>query len=77
MFSTGSDDVGVRKAFFGSLVFETVEKTNGATSITTGIDNPVPIVILFVVLTIVFTMMQIIYRGLKQRRDELLKMSGS
>lgn len=78
MFSTGSDDVGVHKAFFGSMVFETVEKANGATSITTGIDNPVPIIILFVVLTIVFTLMQIIYRRLKQRRDQLLnQMSGN
>ncbi|WP_405598163.1 hypothetical protein OG741_15485 [Streptomyces sp. NBC_01410] len=72
MFSTGSDEFGERKAFFGSLVFETVEKDNGATGITTGIDNPVPIIVLFLVLTVILTMVQIIYRGLKQRRDQLL-----
>ncbi|GAB2956082.1 hypothetical protein GCM10023080_014000 [Streptomyces pseudoechinosporeus] len=72
MFSTGSDDVGERKAFFGSLVFETVDKANGATSITTGVDNPVPVIALFLVLTVALTMVQIIYRGLKQRRDQLL-----
>ncbi|MFD4575176.1 hypothetical protein ACFWNK_25315 [Streptomyces sp. NPDC058417] len=73
MFSTGSDEVGERKAFFGSMVFETVEKDNGATGITTGVDNPVPIIVLFLVLTVVLTMIQIIYRGLKERRDQLLR----
>lgn len=72
MFSTGSDDVGERKAFFGSMVFETVEKANGATGITMGIDNPIPVIALFLVLTVVLTMAQLIYRGLKQRRDQLL-----
>ena len=72
MFSTDSDDVGEKKAFFGSMVFETVEKTNGATSITTGVDNPLPIIALFLVLTVTLTLAQIIYRGLKQRRDQLL-----
>jgi uncharacterized membrane protein len=72
MFSTGSDDVGEHKAFFGAMLFEQVEKANGATSITVGIDNPVPVIALFLVLTVAFTMAQIIYRGLKQRRDQLL-----
>lgn len=72
MFSTGSDEFGERKAFFGSMVFETVEKDNGATGITTGIDDPVPILLLFLVLTVVLTVVQIIHRGLKQRRDQLL-----
>ncbi|MEW2632405.1 hypothetical protein AB0903_12270 [Streptomyces sp. NPDC048389] len=72
MFSTGSDEFGERKAFFGSMVFETVEKDNGATGITLGIDNPVPIVLLFLVLTAILTIVQIIYRELKQRRDQLL-----
>jgi hypothetical protein len=72
MFSTGSDDVGERTAFFGAMVFETVDKANGATSITIGIDNPIPVIALFLVLTIALTMAQIIYRGLKQRRDQLL-----
>ncbi|MGW0825509.1 hypothetical protein [Streptomyces sp. NPDC002845] len=72
MFSTGSDEFVERKAFFGSMIFETVEKGDGATGITTGIDNPVPIIVLFLVLTVILTMVQIIYRGLKQRRDQLL-----
>ncbi len=72
MFSTGRDEFGERKAFFGSLVFETVEKGNGVTGITTGVDDPIPIIILFLVITLLFTMVQFIYRGLKQRRDQLL-----
>ena len=72
MFSTGSDDVGERTAFFGAMVFETVDKANGATSITIGIDNPVLVIVLFLVLTVVLTLIGIIYRGLKERRVELL-----
>lgn len=78
MFSTGTDEFGERKAFFGSMVFETVEKENGATGITTGVDNPIPIIVLFLVLTVVLTMVQVVYRGLKQRREQLLStMSGT
>ncbi|MEH0582449.1 MULTISPECIES: hypothetical protein [Streptomyces] len=72
MFSTGSDEFGEKKAFFGSMVFETVKKNDGATGITTGIDNPLPIIVLFLLLTVILTMAQIIYRGLKQRREQLL-----
>ncbi|MFJ6635229.1 hypothetical protein ACIQMR_28085 [Streptomyces sp. NPDC091376] len=72
MFSTGSDEFGERKAFFGSMVFETVKMDNGNTGITTGIDNPVPIIVLFLVLTVIMVMIQIVYRGLKERRDQLL-----
>ncbi|WKK26998.1 hypothetical protein QZH56_16235 [Streptomyces olivoreticuli] len=77
MFSTGTDEVVERKAFFGSLVFETVKKDDGALGITTGVENPVPIVVLFLVLTAVLTMIQASYRGLKERREQLLDASGS
>lgn len=77
MFSTGGDEVGERTAFFGSMMFETVEKDNGATGITTGVENPVPLIFLFLVLTAVLVMIQSIYRGLKQRREQLLNESGS
>ncbi len=77
MFSTGTDEVVERKAFFGSLIFETVKKDDGALGITTGVENPVPIVVLFLVLTAVLTMIQASYRGLKERREQLLDASGS
>ncbi|WP_119290334.1 hypothetical protein [Streptomyces sp. YIM 130001] len=77
MFSTDTDEVVERKAFFGSLVFETVKKKDGAMGVTTGVDNPVPIVLLFVVLTLVLAMIHVIYQGLKQRREQLLSQSGS
>lgn len=72
MFSTGRDEFGERKAFFGSMVFETVKMDNGNTGVTTGIDNPVPVIVLFLVLTVILVMVQIVYRGLKERRDQLL-----
>lgn len=78
MFSTDTDEIVERTAFFGSMIFETVEKDNGALGVTAGVENPVPLIILFLVLTAVLTMIQTIYRGLKQRREQLLnEMSGS
>ncbi|MGR8012314.1 hypothetical protein [Streptomyces hypolithicus] len=77
MFSTGTDEIVERKAFFGSMIFETVKKDDGALGITTGVDNPVPLIVLFLVLTAVLVMIQAIYRGLKQRREQLLNASGS
>lgn len=76
MFSTGPDEIVERKAFFGSMIFKTVAKDDGALGITTGVENPVPLIILFLVLTVVFVMIQAIYRGLKQRREQLLNESG-
>ncbi|UGY93376.1 hypothetical protein [Streptomyces gobiensis] len=77
MFSTGTDEIVKRKALFGALIFETVEKDNGALSITTGVENPVPLIVLFLVLTTILMMTQAIYRGRKQRREQLLNESGS
>ncbi|MEV0276670.1 hypothetical protein AB0I22_09860 [Streptomyces sp. NPDC050610] len=77
MFSTGTDEIVERKAFFGSLIFETVKKNDGALGITTGVENPLPLIALFLVLTAVLTMIQTIYRGLKQRREQLLNAPGN
>jgi hypothetical protein len=78
MFSTGDDAAVERKGFFGSMIFQTVEKNDGALGITAGVENPVPLIVLFLVLTAVLTLIQTIYRGLKKRREQLLKeMSGS
>ena len=72
MFSSGPDDTVERKAFFGSMIFETVEKDNGALGITAGVANPVPLIVLFLVFTAVLTMIQATYRALKERREQLL-----
>ncbi|MFJ6944947.1 hypothetical protein ACISU4_09890 [Streptomyces wuyuanensis] len=77
IFSTGNDEIVERSAFFGSVVFETVKKDSGALGITAGVDNPIPLVVLFVLLIVVLTMIQAIYRGLKERREQLLNASGS
>jgi hypothetical protein len=73
MFSTDTDEIVHREAFFGSLFFETQDKPGGAIGITMGVANPTALIILFAVLTVILTMVQITYRGLKQRRDQLLK----
>ncbi|MFI6859494.1 hypothetical protein ACIBKZ_06230 [Streptomyces sp. NPDC050421] len=77
MFSTGTDEIVDRKVFFGSMMFQTVKKDDGALGITTGVENPIPLIVLFLVITGVLVMIQTIYRGLKQRREELLSGSGS
>lgn len=77
MFSSGTDSTVERKAFFGSMTFEAVEKDNGVLGVTAGVENPVPLIVLFLVLTAVLTMIQTIYGGLKQRREQLLSESGS
>ncbi|MEU3053494.1 hypothetical protein [Streptomyces griseus] len=55
------------------MMFKTVELDNGALDVTAGVENPLPLFVLFLVLTAVLTMIQAIYQGLKQRRDQLLK----
>ena len=54
MFSSGADSTVERKAFFESMTFETVEKGNGVLGITAGVENPVPLTVLFLVLTVVW-----------------------
>ncbi|MFF0745892.1 hypothetical protein ACFYVL_36420 [Streptomyces sp. NPDC004111] len=76
MFSTGTDEIVDRQAFFGSLVFQTVKKDNGALGVTMGVENPLPLVVLFLVLTVVLTLVQVSYRVLKQRREQLLSAAG-
>ncbi|NEC18287.1 hypothetical protein [Streptomyces parvus] len=73
VFTSGNENTVERKAFFGSMMFKTVELDNGALDVTAGVENPLPLFALFLVLTAVLTMIQAIYQGLKQRRDQLLK----
>ncbi|RSS79756.1 hypothetical protein [Streptomyces sp. WAC06614] len=77
MFTTGADESVERSAFFGSLVFETVKRDDGALGITTGVDNPIPLMVLFLVLTAALTWIRTAYRGLKQRREQPLDTSGN
>ncbi|MYW29338.1 hypothetical protein [Streptomyces sp. SID2119] len=73
VFTSGSENTVERKVFFGSMMFKTVEQDGGALDVTAGVENPIPLFVLFLVTTIVLTMIQAIYQGLKRRRDQLLK----
>ncbi|MGW3508224.1 hypothetical protein [Streptomyces sp. NPDC000994] len=78
MFSTDGDQIVHKEALFGSLFFETQEKSGGATGVTMGVANPTALIIMFFVFAIILMMTQITYRGLKQRREQLIKeMSGN
>ncbi|MFJ5231070.1 hypothetical protein ACIQBJ_14395 [Kitasatospora sp. NPDC088391] len=73
MFSTDGDDYGAHRGLFGAMVFETVQRANGATGITAGVDDPVPLLVLFLVLSFVLLLVQFFFRELRQRREQLLQ----
>ncbi|MEE1939666.1 hypothetical protein V1L54_09605 [Streptomyces sp. TRM 70361] len=73
MFSTDDDKAVRREALFGSLFFETEEKGDGALGVTMGVANPTALIILFLVFAAVLTMVQFTYRGLRQRREQLIE----
>lgn len=75
MFSSDDGDVR-RETFFGALMFESRDAADGSTSVTVGVENPVPLVVLFVVLAIMLTVIQLMYRALKQYRQQLLEEQG-
>lgn len=62
-----------RTGLFGALKFDAVERSDGVVDITAGVDDPVPIIIIFAVLAVQFALIQVLFRGLKQRREHLLK----
>ncbi len=75
MFSSDDGDVR-REAFFGALLFESRDASDGSTSLTVGVENPLPLLILFVVLAVMLTVIQLTYRALKQYRQQLLEQQG-
>ncbi|WP_055495331.1 hypothetical protein [Streptomyces sp. TP-A0356] len=78
MFSTDSDHSVHREALFGSLFFDQKEKAGGAIGVTMGVANPTALIVMFLVFAVVLTFTQITYRGLKQRREQLIKeMAGN
>jgi hypothetical protein len=77
MFSTHGNQPVYREALFGSFFFKTQEMSSGATGVTMGVANPTALIIIFLVFIVFLTTTQITYRGLKQRRDQLIKERSS
>lgn len=75
MFSSGDGDAR-REALFGALMFESRDAADGTTSVTVGVENPVPLIVLFIVLAVMLTVIQLTYRVLKQYRQQLLEGQG-
>ncbi|MFF5483375.1 hypothetical protein ACFY5C_39505 [Streptomyces sp. NPDC012935] len=73
MFSTDGDKEIRRETLFGSLFFETQEKAGGVLGVEAGVANPTALIVLFFVLAVVLIFTQFIYRGLKNRREYLIK----
>ncbi len=73
MFSTDGDKEIRRETLFGSMFFETQEKTGGALGVEAGVANPTALIVLFFILAVILIFAQFIYRGLKNRREYLIK----
>ncbi|MFF6976732.1 hypothetical protein ACFZAV_03070 [Streptomyces sp. NPDC008343] len=73
MFSTDGDKEIRRETLFGSLFFETQETAGGALGVEAGVANPTALIVLFFVFAVVLIFAQFIYRGLKNRREYLIK----
>lgn len=68
MFST---DAGRSEGFFGAMFFEAVE-SGGVTNVEAGVNDPVPLVVLFVISSIMIVAAHAVYRRLMARRKQLL-----
>ena len=75
MFSSDDGDVR-REALLGALMFESRDAADGSTSVTVGVENPVPLIVMFFVLAVMLTVIQLTYRALKHYRQQLLEDRG-
>ncbi|MBQ0825559.1 hypothetical protein [Streptomyces tagetis] len=60
-----------RSAFFGSMVFRSTRDGDGGISMMAGTENPVPLAVLFLVLTVVLTGVQAVRASARRRGDAL------
>ncbi|WP_199042030.1 hypothetical protein [Glycomyces salinus] len=71
---TGDNEGDVHKTgLFGALEFDAVERPDGVVDVTAGLGNPVPILIIFLVLVVQMALIQVMFRRLKRRREQLLE----
>lgn len=72
MFSTDEDNIR-KEGLFGSVFFETREVREGVVGSSMGVDDPVGLVVLFLVLFGLVTLTQLAFHGLKAYRAELIR----
>lgn len=75
MFSTG-DEVVSRSGLFGAMSFETERIADGGLAATMGVDNPVTLIIVAVVLILALAWVQVVYGALKGYRARLIAAGG-
>jgi len=74
MFST--DDEGVRReGLFGSVVVEIDKLSNDGLGLTAGVESPLRLFLVFLVLALFIAATQVVFRSLKQRRAHLMERS--
>lgn len=71
LMATSSGEVFRRTALFGGVIFESKKKPSGSLEATAGIDNIIPLVIIFVILSVFYVLFSIFYRSLKNRKLQL------
>lgn len=72
MFSTAEDNVR-KEGLFGSVFFETREVREGVIGSSMGVDNPLGLVVIFLVLFGLVSMAQLAYHALKAYRADLIR----
>lgn len=61
-----------RTGLFGALEFRSVEQPDGAVDLTLGVSDPVPLLVVFVLVALWLVVVRSAYRFLRRRRAELL-----
>ncbi|MEU6970006.1 hypothetical protein AB0A71_20155 [Kitasatospora aureofaciens] len=75
MLSTDGDKAVERRALFGSVFFKVADTGagDGTLGVTMGVANPTALIILFVLHVGFLAVARAMYRGLRQRREQLIK----
>jgi hypothetical protein len=77
MFTTPDDNIR-KEGLFGSVFFQTrTPVPDGATHLSVGINNPVPLIIIWVVVFGFLLLVARMYNQLKQHRENLLASTAS
>jgi hypothetical protein len=74
MFSTDDEDIR-REGLFGSVAVEIDKLSDGGLGLTAGVEDPIRLFLVFLVLAFFIAATQIVYGLLKQRRAQLMERS--
>ena len=73
LMATSSGEVFRKTALFGGVVFESKRTRSGSIEATAGVDNAIPLVLIFILLSSFYVFFSMIYKSLKNRKIELTR----